>query len=52
MPWTGGSRVASTVYEADTTRVGGRCWSLRGYFGNELMAEHGERAAAEVLHQI
>jgi monoamine oxidase len=41
MLWTGGSRVASTVYEADTTHVGGRCWSLRGYFGNGLVAEHG-----------
>ena len=39
--WTGGSRVASTVYEADTTHVGGRCWSLRGYFGDSLVAEHG-----------
>ena len=39
--WTGGSRVASTVYEADTTHVGGRCWSLRGYFGDGLVAEHG-----------
>ena len=41
MLWTGGSRVASTVYEADTTHVGGRCWSLGGYFGNGLVAEHG-----------
>jgi monoamine oxidase len=41
MLWTGGSRVASTVYEADTTHLGGRCWSLRGYFGNGLVAEHG-----------
>ena len=41
MLWTGGSRVASTVYEADTTHVGGRCWSLRGYFQNGLVGEHG-----------
>ena len=39
--WNGGSRVASTVYEADTTHVGGRCWSLRGYFGSGLVGEHG-----------
>jgi monoamine oxidase len=41
MLWTGGSRLAATVYEADTTHLGGRCWSLRGYFGNGLVAEHG-----------
>jgi monoamine oxidase len=41
MLWTGGSRIASTVYEADTTHVGGRCWSLRGYFQNGLIGEHG-----------
>jgi monoamine oxidase len=29
MLWTGGSRIASTVYEADTTHLGGRCWSAR-----------------------
>jgi monoamine oxidase len=41
MLWDGGSRIASTVYEADTTHVGGRCWSLRGYFDNGLVGEHG-----------
>lgn len=41
MLWSGGSRVASTVYEADTTHVGGRCWSLRGYFDDGLVGEHG-----------
>ena len=43
--WTGrggrGGGIASTVYEADTTHVGGRCWSLRGYFSNGLVGEHG-----------
>ena len=40
--WTGpGSGIASTVYEADTTHVGGRCWSLRGFFSNGLVGEHG-----------
>jgi monoamine oxidase len=34
-------RIASTVYEADTTHLGGRCWSLRGYFSHGLVAEHG-----------
>lgn len=33
--------IASTVYEADTTHLGGRCWSLRGYFDHGLIAEHG-----------
>src|SRR4051794_27155474 len=33
--------VASTVYEADTTHVGGRCWSLRGFFDGGLVGEHG-----------
>jgi monoamine oxidase len=33
--------IASTVYEADTTHVGGRCWSLRGFFDSGLVAEHG-----------
>ena len=41
MLWTGGSRIVSTVYEADTTHLGGRCWSLRGYFQNGLVGEHG-----------
>ena len=38
--WSG-SRIRSTVYEADTTHLGGRCWSLRGYFQNGLVGEHG-----------
>ncbi len=33
--------VAATVYEADTSHVGGRCWSLRGYFADGLVGEHG-----------
>lgn len=33
--------IASTVYEADTTHLGGRCWSLRGFFDNGLIGEHG-----------
>jgi monoamine oxidase len=36
-----GKPIACTVYEADTTHLGGRCWSLRGYFDNGLVAEHG-----------
>ncbi len=39
--WTQGSPVASTVYEADTTHIGGRCWSLRGFFDGGQVSEHG-----------
>jgi monoamine oxidase len=39
--WTGRPRVASTVYEADATHLGGRCWSLRGYFSAGRVGEHG-----------
>ncbi len=33
--------VAATVYEANPLRAGGRCWTLRGYFGDGLISEHG-----------
>jgi monoamine oxidase len=39
--WNNGNRVASTVYEANPDRIGGRCWSLRGFFSNGLIGEHG-----------
>ncbi|MFD9358908.1 flavin monoamine oxidase family protein [Streptomyces sp. NPDC060031] len=39
--WTQGRPVAATVYEADTTHIGGRCWSLRGFFDNGAVHEHG-----------
>ncbi|AUG75510.1 hypothetical protein CFP65_0548 [Kitasatospora sp. MMS16-BH015] len=39
--WTGSRPLAATVYEADTTHLGGRCWSLRGYFANGAVSEHG-----------
>ncbi|MEY9911382.1 monoamine oxidase [Catenulispora sp. MAP12-49] len=38
--WTG-SGIASTVYEADTTHIGGRCWSMRGFFAGGQVHEHG-----------
>jgi monoamine oxidase len=37
----GAHPLPAMVYEADTTHVGGRCWSLRGYFDKGLVAEHG-----------
>ncbi len=33
--------VASTLYEGHAGRIGGRCWSLRDYFSNGLITEHG-----------
>jgi monoamine oxidase len=33
--------IVSTVYEANSERIGGRCWSLRDYFAPELITEHG-----------
>lgn len=33
--------VASTLYEGHPERIGGRCWSLRDYFSNGLITEHG-----------
>lgn len=32
--------IASTVYEA-SSRIGGRCYSLRGYFDDGVVVEHG-----------
>ena len=32
--------VRSTVYEARQERLGGRCWTLRGFFENEQTGEH------------
>ncbi len=31
----------STIYEGHDERIGGRCWSLRDYFSNGLITEHG-----------
>jgi monoamine oxidase len=36
-----GRPIASTVYEANAARAGGRCWTLRGFFAGELLTEHG-----------
>lgn len=35
------SRLAVTVYEANGERSGGRCWTLRDYFEDGLLTEHG-----------
>jgi monoamine oxidase len=41
--WTqgSGSPIASTVYEAHPVRAGGRCWTLRDFFSDGLITEHG-----------
>jgi monoamine oxidase len=41
--WTGtpGKPIASTIFEANPERFGGRCWSLRDYFAAGLVTEHG-----------
>ncbi|WP_406289232.1 flavin monoamine oxidase family protein [Embleya sp. NBC_00896] len=39
--WTGRTPVATTVYEAATTHIGGRCRSLRGFFSGGQVHEHG-----------
>jgi monoamine oxidase len=49
--WTG-SGVASTVYEGNPSRAGGRCWSLRNYFSNGLLTEHGGQFINSNQHQI
>jgi len=36
-----GGAVASTVYEANEARAGGRCWTLRDFFSDGLITEHG-----------
>jgi monoamine oxidase len=43
MLWTDrpGRALASTVYEANPTRAGGRCWTLHGFFHEDLLTEHG-----------
>ena len=36
-----GEPIASTIYEANPERAGGRCWTLRDYFQDGLETEHG-----------
>ena len=54
--WTGdGSHrggVRSSVFEADTTHLGGRCWSLRGFFDDGLIGEHGGSFINTDQHEI
>ncbi|MFZ0129109.1 MAG: FAD-dependent oxidoreductase [Candidatus Dormiibacterota bacterium] len=34
-------RIRSNLYEGHAERIGGRCWTLRDYFSNGLITEHG-----------
>ena len=43
--------LASTVYEAHTSRIGGRCWTARGFASGQT-AEHGGEFIDSVHHQI
>jgi len=45
------SRVPSTVYEANPERIGGRCWTSRGW-ANGQTAEHGGEFIDTVHHSI
>ncbi len=38
---TPASPIASTIFEANPERAGGRCWTLRDYFEAGLITEHG-----------
>jgi monoamine oxidase len=43
MLWTAtpAQPIASTIFEANPERMGGRCWTLRDYFAGGLITEHG-----------
>ena len=45
-------RIASTIFEANPTRSGGRCWTLRDYFGSGLIAEHGGQFINSNQHAV
>ena len=45
-------RVPSTVYEANQSRTGGRCWTLRDFFAAGLITEHGGSFIDTAHHAI
>ena len=45
-------QVLSAIYDADDTHIGGRCWSLRGFFGGGLVGEHGGAFIDSTQHPI
>lgn len=44
--------IPSTIFEANPSRVGGRCWTLRDYFGAGLNTEHGGQFINSDQHTI
>jgi monoamine oxidase len=44
--------LASTVYEAATDHVGGRCWTNRGFFGDGIIGEHGGEFISSEHHAV
>jgi monoamine oxidase len=44
--------VASTIFEANPERVGGRCWTLRNYFRAGLSTEHGGQFINSDQHAV
>ena len=45
-------RIAATVFEADPSRIGGRCWTLRDYFEGGLITEHGGQFINSNQHAV
>jgi len=54
MLWLEGTHgpIASTVYEANPERAGGRCWTLRDFFAAGLITEHGGEFIDSSQHVI
>ena len=54
MLWNGepGHPIASTIFEANPERVGGRCWTLRNYFAAGLITEHGGQFINSNQHAV
>ncbi len=51
--------IASTVYEGNPERAGGRCWTLRSFFADGVITEHGgqlinsnQRAVRRLAHEL
>lgn len=44
--------IAATVYEANPERAGGRCWTLRGFFEDGLITEHGGEFISSNQHAV
>lgn len=47
-----GKPIASTIYEANPERAGGRCWTLRDYFQSGMITEHGGQFLNSDQHAV